>query len=264
MNKKKFALITGSSSGLGFEFSKELAQLGYNVILTGRNLENLKMRKDFIENHYNVEAKILNFDLSISHDAHSLFNNCKDLDIEVLINNAGVGLFGTVENIDDNDIESMLNLNITSLTILSNLFCRMFIKKGQGYILNIGSMAGNQPTPYFSSYAASKSYVIKYSLALREEVKKYGVKVSCVLPGYIKTSFDENSKIVNKKYLKFSEKNALKPEIVAKVGIKLMFKNKAYSVIGGKNKIASFFTSLIGKKLQPVLVYKFITSMLKG
>lgn len=264
MNSNRYALVTGSSSGLGLDIAKRLAARGYNIVLTGRRGELLEVNREEIENLYHVYVRVVAGDLSSRGEVINLYSKCSDLDIEILVNNAGRGLFGLFNRIDNDEVEGMLNLNINSLTLLSNLFARNFSKKKRGYILNIASMAAFQATPYFASYAASKSYVLNFSLALREELRPYGVKVSCLLPGYIKTDFDSNSNINDSTYLRFSKRNSLTSEYVSRAAIKLIFRGGSYSVPGLLNKFGAFFSSLIPRGIQGRIVYRFISTLLKG
>lgn len=244
------ALVTGSSGGIGYEFAKQLAEKGVNLIITGRNEERLQRVKEEMESQHGISVYVIIADLSKTGEAERLYNQCSDFKIDYLINNAGAGLFGEVTEISHKAVEDIMYLNMQSLTTLCALYAKEFKKKGRGNILNIGSLAGNQPTPFFASYAASKAYVLNYSLALREELKPFGINVSCLQPGYVSTAFDDNSLIKSESYKKFSLKNSLTPERVAKTGLKLMFSKKACRIPGVQNKVTAFLTAPLGKKLQ--------------
>lgn len=254
-NNRKTALITGSSGGIGYEFAKLLAAKNYDLILTSRSLEKLNSVKDELEKDYGISCKVITADLSKKGEAEKLYNNCRGLKVDILINNAGAGVFGSVTEMDYKYIEDMMFLNIQSLTALCALFGRDFKERKSGNILNVGSMAGNQPTPFFASYAASKSYVLNYSLALREELKPFNINVSCLQPGYVRTAFDENSLIKSESYKKFSYKNSLSADRVAKIGINLMLKKRAYCIAGFKNRITALLTGLLGKTVQAKILH---------
>ena len=159
-------LITGASSGIGEEMAYYLSKLGYDLILVARNEEKLKEIKNKIKN--NVE--IISTDLTKKENCLKLHNQVNDIDI--LINNAGFGLFGEFSNTDlEKEIE-MINLNIISVQILTKLYLKDFIKKDKGQILNVASIAGFLPGPLMTTYYASKNYVIRLSEGIREELRK--------------------------------------------------------------------------------------------
>jgi NADP-dependent 3-hydroxy acid dehydrogenase YdfG len=175
---KKYALITGGGSGIGLEFAKILfAQ--YNLVLVGRDKDKLEKAKEYLQRqsikHFDIIT--INLDLSKSNSALNLFKECekKSLDIYILINNAGYGAFGEHIVLDDDKIINMLNLNITTLTLLCKYFGFVMKTKRSGYILNVASLAAYQPVPYISAYAASKSYVLNFSEALSKEIEDYVV-----------------------------------------------------------------------------------------
>ena len=136
-------------------------------------------------------------------------------------------------------------------------------ERKSGSILNIGSIAGNQPTPRFASYAASKSYVLNYSLALRHELSEYGVNVTCVQPGYIRTAFDDNCGIVSEKYKRFSYRNGMTAKAVAKCAVKSVLAKRSYVRAGFANKIAAFASGLVPKNFLAWCISKSMKSLTK-
>jgi short-subunit dehydrogenase len=210
------------------------------------------------------EAIALKADLSEPGGAGRLFAACAERGIEVgfLVNNAGVGIFGPSVGIPCEEVEAMIALNVSSLTCLCALFGRGMAQRGEGMILNVGSFAGNQATPYFASYAASKSYVLAYSLALRAELAGSGVRVSCLLPGYVRTGFDEAAGIESEAYRAFSTKNSLDAGTVARIGLSCMGRNRPYAIAGARNKIAAFAMGLLPRTAPPAIMKAFLDRLL--
>ena len=266
LNEKEnqWALITGASGGVGKEIAKILAKKGWNLVLVARS-ENklLDLSKELVETN-SGDVKVCSVDLSSEDSAKKVFDFCSENNVvvDLLINNAGCGIFGSSVELGSK-VLPMLNLNIVALTQMCAIFGKQMQENKSGSILNIGSIAGNQPTPMFASYAASKAYVLNYSLALRHELSKYGVNVTCVQPGYIRTDFDANCGIQSEKYKKFSYKNGMTAEAVAKVAVKSVLKKRSYVRAGFTNKILAFFSGLIPKNFLAWTLSKSISSLTK-
>ena len=252
------ALVTGASSGVGREFSRQLAAKGIDLVLASRNREKLESLKMEIVTAHRISADVIPADLSVQGSGLSLFTECENrrLEIDILINNAGQGMFGLSADQEPVNIEGLLTLNMTSLTTLSSLFGAKMRERGKGHILNVGSFAGNQATPYFASYSASKRYVHDFSLALRRELKKAGVNVTCLVPGFIKTDFDANAGIGNQRYLSLSEQGALPAATVARIGLKAMFRGRGRVTAGAVNKVAVLLAALVPPRIKAAVVYK--------
>ncbi len=172
------ALVTGASSGIGKEIAYYLASLGIDLIIVARNKENLeKIKKDV-----NVNVKIITMDLITRDNIFKLYDMVKSDDIDILINNAGFGLFGTFDETDLNRELEMIDLNVTTYHILTKLFLKDFLKKETGYILNVCSSAGFMAGPRLSTYYATKNYITKLTLAINEELrqKKSNVSISAL------------------------------------------------------------------------------------
>lgn len=176
------ALITGATSGLGKAMAEILSKKGWELILTGRNSEALKeLQKSLKTNVYTVTC-----DLSKPQNAYKLYKVCRKHSIDLLINNAGFGVFGYFGETSLKSELDMINVNITSLHILTKLFLRDFLRHNRGRIINIASGAGFMTGPKLSGYYASKNYVVRLSLAIAEELKhlKTNVKISVFCPGH--------------------------------------------------------------------------------
>lgn len=188
------ALITGASSGIGEEIAKKLAKRGFNLILTARRLDRLEDIKQQIKSAYNVKVKILPYDLSKKDDCIALYNDVKGLNIDMMINNAGFGLFGKFTDTDLDSELQMIDVNIKAVHILTKLFLKDFCKRNHGYILNVSSIAGYMAGPLMSTYYASKNYVLQLTRAISEELKRSklnGVYIGALCPGPVTTEFNK-------------------------------------------------------------------------
>lgn len=189
------ALITGASSGIGEEFAKNLAAKGFNLVLVARRQDRLKEIKKNITAVYDVKIKLICLDLSKTESCKQLYEDVKNANIDILINNAGFGLFGKFTDTDlDRELE-MIDVNIKAVHILTKLFLRDFDKRNYGYILNVASVAGFMAGPLMSTYYASKNYVVQFSRAVSQELKhnKRNVYVGVLCPGPVNTEFNRVS-----------------------------------------------------------------------
>lgn len=240
MTKSAYALITGGGSGIGLEFAKLLLPQ-YNLVLVGRDIEKLKKAKQNLLNQNVADLSrdilILSCDLYETGASKNIFEICreKSIDIRVLVNNAGCGLFGHHELLAETEIINMINLNITTLTLLCKYFGEEMKLKKSGYILNIASLAAYQPVPYIAAYAASKSYVLHFSEALSKELEDYGVTVTCLSPGHTDTNFFEQAGIGNDKEGFYGLNTRISPKEVAKIGINALFSKRISVIPGIKN-----------------------------
>ena len=240
------ALVTGASSGIGKEIAYYLASLGIDLIVVARNKENLeKIKKDV-----NVNVKIITMDLIIRDNVFKLYDMVKSDDIDILINNAGFGLFGTFDETDLSRELEMIDLNVTTYHILTKLFLIDFLKKDSGYILNVCSSAGFMAGPRLSTYYATKNYITKLTLAINEELrqKKSNVSISALCPGPVNTNFN---KVAHGEFAI----NEISPKYVAKLGIDKMFKKKMLIVPTFKMKLTLFFSRFAPLRLQLIIAY---------
>lgn len=255
----KWALVTGASSGIGRDMARYLFGLGYNLIIVARNKDGLDKLRDELLNENNAttiqnnqeestvknteknrEIIVIQEDLSIKDNCFDLYRKTKDIDIDLLINNAGFGVFG---NFTETDLEKEINLintNITAVHILTKLYLRDMVKKDKGIILNVASIAGMEPGPLMASYYASKSYVIRLSRAINKELKKKKskVKISILCPGPVDTNFNNVANV------KFKAPSA-PSEKVAKYGIDKTLKGKLIIIPGLLNKSVRLFSKIV-------------------
>lgn len=198
------ALITGASSGIGYELAKIHASNKKDLIIVSRRIEDLNKVKEELKSLYNIKVVCIAKDLSIKDSALELYNEVKDLNIDVdyLINNAGVGLHGYFNDNNIDSYTSMIQLNITSLTELTKYFLNDFILLNKGKILNVSSIAAYQAGPMLSVYAASKAYVTSFSNAITTETRGTKVTITTLHPGPTNTNFMEKAKLENAKIFK--------------------------------------------------------------
>lgn len=249
------ALITGASSGIGKEMSIYLSELGYDLILVARRKDKLENTKKLC----NTNVEIIELDLSIEKNMYKLYELTKEKNVDLLINNAGFGLFGHfIET--DLDIElKMMDLNIKCVHILTKLFLKDFVKRNQGYILNVASSAGFMAGPKLSTYYSTKNYVLKQTMAIYEELKqlKSNVKISALCPGPVDTEFNKVA------HGSFNTKSAT-AKYVARYGINKMLKGKLIIIPTVKMKVAVFFNKLLPQKIQLKINYHIQNAKVKN
>lgn len=236
MNKKKVALITGASTGIGFFLAKEFALNYYDLIIVSQDRKRL-------ENAYEKLSKLTNVhmfvrDLSITENVNNLYNSLKlkNLRVDVLVNNAGFATYGPfVETSLEKEL-SLIQVNISALIHLTKLIVKDMKKLGSGNILNMSSTASFQPGPNMAVYFASKAFISSFSLALSEELKPFNIYVTTLCPGPTNTSF-----LIKAPHCGDTRifEDLLTPQKVAKEGFESVKYNRKIHVIGIKNKILS-------------------------
>lgn len=232
---KKTVLITGASSGIGKATAYEFASHGYNLILVARRISNLEQIKAEIQNKYDVEISIFGRDLSKIESAEELHQTIldKNLNPDILINNAGFGLKGNFLDFNTNKEEEMLILNMITLTKLCRLFGKHFSNTGGGTIINIASTAAFQAVPNLSTYSATKAYVLSLSEALAYEFKKYKINVLAICPGATESEFAQVAGFEKTKFMQ----NIPTSDDLARFIFENHLKNCPVKIHGWKNKL---------------------------
>ena len=240
------ALITGASSGIGRDMALYLADLGYDLILVGRN----KKRLEEIQNSLKVSSQLIIADLSSETKAKEIYVMTKNENIDILINNAGFGGFGKFYETDINNEMEMINTNVVAVHLLTKLFLRDMQKRNSGYILNVASSAAFGPGPLMATYYATKAYVNNLTEAINEELRreKSNVFVCSLCPGPVDTNFNNVAKV------HFSVK-AMTSFEVAHYAINQMFKKKVVIIPGFKMKLALFGRRFISRKMLRKITY---------
>lgn len=185
------ALITGASSGIGLSLAHEFAKHGHHVVLVARSHDKLERLAKELRQQYNIIATPIIKDLSQPHAAQELYDDLREagLTVDILVNDAGIGVLGDVADNDPQRLHDLLAVNIIALTELTRLFLPGMLERKKGRVLNIGSLAGYAPGPGFAAYYASKAYVHSLSEALWQETHGTGVTVTCLCPGETRTNF---------------------------------------------------------------------------
>lgn len=232
---RKTALITGASSGFGYEFVKLFTKDNYDLILVARNIEKLEeIRNEFTSSKIIVIQK----DLTKLNSVKELYNEIKEigLNIDVLVNNAGFGLLGEFDTLDVDRQINMIQLNVAALTELTHYVLKEMKQRRSGKILNVASTAAFQPGPLMAVYYATKAYVLSFSEALVEELKGTGITVTTLCPGASKTNF---AKVANVEKTKMFSK-AMSADVVAQLGYKALMKGQRVIIAGTLNKLGAY------------------------
>ena len=251
-----YALVTGASAGIGMEIAKYLSILGYDLILTARSEDKLQdLRKTILKRFPDRTVLVIPADLSKREECFRLYKEaCEragEENIEFVANNAGKGVYGLFLETDlDAELE-LIDLNVASVHILSKLFLRDMVRRGHGTLMNVGSCAGFMSGPTFSSYYASKNYVVRLTEAIHEELRraKSPVKVSCLCPGPTDTAFNKNSGVA-------VSGNQIKSAQVAREGVDGALKGKMIVIPGKKMPAVVRASSLMGEHLSTRLNYR--------
>ena len=248
-------LITGASSGIGADMARIMAKKGHDLILVARDKKKLESLKEEL----NTEVKIISLDVSTTFNCMKLYNKVKKEDIDVLINNAGFGVFGDFSKTNLDKELDMIDLNVKTVHTLTKYFLQKFNDKNKGYILNVASSAAFQPGPLMATYYATKSYVYSLTMAISEELRKENSKVyiGCLCPGPVDTEFN---KVANVEFTVPS----LKSSDVVKYALKKMFKRKLVIIPGALMKVSYFFTKISPLKLKLKIAYKIQKSKMKS
>lgn len=250
----KYVLITGASSGIGKQLSKKLAEQGYGLILVARRENLLNELKEELEESFGSDVKVLAKDITVN--TKEIYDYCLEnkLDVEILVNNAGFGQYGKFDEQDISRNLNMIDLNIKALIELTYYFVKDMKLKNKGHILNVGSVASFEPGPYMSVYYATKSFVLNFSLGLREELKGTGVNVSVLCPAPTKTEFFDTANASTSTVANLFSRSA---EQAANTAMEIINKNKAYEIDG----LAYKASIPIIRLLKPTLSSKILGSV---
>jgi short-subunit dehydrogenase len=185
-----WAVVTGASSGLGREFALALAERGYRVLAVARRGERLRALADEVEAG-GGRLQPLVADLSTPAGVEALLARAVELEIELLVNNAGVATYGPFASASAERERGLVRLNVDAIVVLTCGLLPQLLARGRGGVINVASQMAFQPMPYFASYAASKAFVLSFSEALAEELRGTGVRVTAIAPGFVSTEFTE-------------------------------------------------------------------------
>lgn len=250
---RKRVLITGASEGIGKELAKVFALHGYDLVIVARNNEKLDALKEEIVSLNGVDVQIICADLSDPSNPEKLYRAMSHLQIDVLINNAGVGSFGEFYKSDIEKEEKLIMLNVVSLVKLTHLYITDMARRNDGCIINIGSTASFQPGPLMANYYASKAYVLSFTEAVAEEMKNTNVKVIAYCPAPTRTGFLTKANVARGKAL--AGKGLKTPREVAEDIYNSMSQKKAVKVSSKRFKAALFLERLVPRSITNKFVY---------
>ncbi len=248
------ALITGATSGFGYQFAKLFAKDNYDLVLVARDKEKLQDIATHLQKENEIFVRIIAKDLSDAKSGEQIYKELSEagIEIDILINNAGFATHGEFTEVPLDEELNEIQLNITTLTILSKLFLKDMLKRKEGKILNVASTAAFFPGPYMAVYYATKAYVLSFSESLAEETVGTGVTVTALCPGPSKTGFATRANVGNTLLFKNGVMDA---ETVAKIGYEGMMK--------GKRVVLTNLSSKLGITLTRLMPRSFLAKVVK-
>jgi uncharacterized protein len=244
----RYTLITGASRGIGEAMAKYCASKKFNLILVARTRDKLEELAYRLTEEHDVIVETFVADLTDPDIGVKLFNWCRSnhLNVNMLINNAGIGLYGKFDELSITEQLAVIQLNLISTVSLTHQFVPMLKENKESYIMNVASTACYQPIPYMSVYAASQSFLHSFTLAIRNELKSFNINVTCLCPGPTATDFFERAGLenlpVNSSEIKMNSKE------VAEIAIEGMLDLESEIIPGTSNTIWAYFSKLFPNK----------------
>ncbi|MGO8718027.1 MAG: SDR family NAD(P)-dependent oxidoreductase [Acidobacteriaceae bacterium] len=262
MQPQGYALITGASSGIGEEFARTLAGRGWSLVMVARSQDRLeKVRSELMSAHMGIDVVAIPLDLTTPGVAADLFQRTQaaNLDVELLINNAGFGAFGEFASLDRTRQRAMIDLNVGALVELTHLYLQPMMQRRRGGVINIASIAGYVPLPYSALYAATKAFVVSFSQALYEEARQHGVHVMVVNPGSTETKFFQ---VAGKSPFSDPSRMQTAAQVVGE-SLRAFDRHKGSMITGARNRLFvrtmallpwRWITVVVGKKMRQAKV----------
>jgi short-subunit dehydrogenase len=254
----QFALVTGASSGLGADFARQLAARGANLILVARRKDQLEAVAAEIAKNHKVSAQTIALDLAVPGAPQVLYDQLQQqgIRVDVLVNNAGFGVYGDFASVPWEREKAMLDLDIITLTHMTKLFVQDMLARKSGYILQVASIGAYQPSPTYATYSAAKAYVLSMGEALSYELRHSGVSVTVISPGVTATEF---LKVAGQSPSLYQRMMMMDSPSVARIGIDSMLRRRPSVIPGFMNSLAAFSTRLIPRRWQAALANLFMT-----
>ncbi|MBX0289066.1 SDR family oxidoreductase [Hymenobacter sp. HSC-4F20] len=242
---QQYALITGATSGIGYELAKLFAQDHYNLILVARNEQELQNTAAELRQHYGVEVETIAKDLFRSEAPFEVYEavKAKGIQVSVLVNNAGQGQYGEFVETDINRELDIIQLNIGAYVVLTKKFLQEMVARNEGKILQVSSIGGELPGPLQSVYHGTKAFITSFTEAIREETKETNVTITALLPGVTDTDFFNKADMTEAKLVK--EGHRADPAEVAKDGYEALKAGKDKIVSGFMNKVQVAISNVI-------------------
>lgn len=239
----QFAVITGASTGIGYELAKQFAMNGFDILITSKEPSHIEQaRKDLSEFGGQVESFAA--DLASCKGIDDFYAKIKSMDraVDAIAINAGVGVYGEFKDTDLDDEHNLINLNVMCPVHLSKLVVQDMLDQGRGKILFTASVAATMPGPLMAVYNASKAFILSFSYALREELKDTGITVTALMPGATETRFFERAHM---EHSKIGQMNKQPASEVAEEGFRALMKEKSHVVAGTSNKIQTVIGEIL-------------------
>lgn len=235
MNPNQTALITGASTGLGAEFARLFARDRYNLVLVARTGPKLSELAEELRQQHGISVKTIPLDLGLPQASQNLFEETQraGIHVDILVNNAGYGRSGNFAEIPLEESYGQIQLNITALTLLTRLYLGPMLERGSGKIMNVASTAAFQPGPLMAVYYATKAYVLSFSEALADELRKTNLRVTCFCPGATLTEFQKRAQTENTRL--FQQLAPMDAKTVAEDGYRALMSGKTLAISGFKN-----------------------------
>jgi len=234
---QKYALVTGATSGIGYELAKLLAKNGYNLVIVSRTENDLQRVADEFRQQFSITVQHLTKDLFQVDNAFSLYEEVKGMGItiDILINDAGQGYYGQFVDTDIRRDLEIIQLNISSLVVITKLFLEDMVQRGSGRIMNLSSIASKMPGPWQSVYHGTKAFVQSFTEAVRSEVDGTGVTITALLPGATATDFFNKADMTESKIVQSGD--LADAAQVALDGYKALMNGEDMVISGMKNKV---------------------------
>ncbi len=246
---KGFALVTGASKGIGKEIARQLAAQGWSLLLVARSAHLLEAMKSEFEGQYKVTVHVYAVDLAASDAPGKILEFCQlnQLRVQILVNNAGFGVWDKFEKSSFEELEAMNALNVTALLRMCHTFIPLLKQNEKAWIMNVASLGAYQPLPNMALYGAGKAYVRSFSYALRAELRSSPISVTCLSPGSVTTDFAERAG--SQQVIEANKRVTMTAEKCARIALKAMFRGKAETIPGWYNGLGAFLTKLISTQM---------------
>jgi short-subunit dehydrogenase len=249
-----WALVTGASSGLGTEFVKQLAARGLNVVLVARRAERMEALADGVQRAYDIQTRVIPGDLTVHDTCCLVKDQTSDLEVGLLVNNAGFGLSGAYADLDPDRVVNMTVLNCVVPVMLTNYYLPPMIKRGRGGLIFLASTAAYQATPYLGVYGATKAFNLLMGESLWKEYRAKGIDCLALSPGFTKTEFTRVAHIRDASGFREATPDAVVSLALRKLG------RKPSVIHGAANKVLNFTGRLIPRRTAIAVT----SAMLKG
>jgi short-subunit dehydrogenase len=251
-DRRDAALVTGASSGIGREIARNLGARKVDLILSARRKERLEALAEELRQAHGVRVDVVTADLGRSDGPQALYECVRQLrtDVSILVNNAGFGLYGPALGQTPEALSTLVQVNITALTVLTRLFAADMKAAGRGYVLQLASIGAFQPSPMYAAYSAAKSYVLSFSYAMNQELAGTGVSITSVCPGFTVTEFHDVARHEKTRFMKAMSMSA---ERVAELSVRAMLKRKPMVVPGFLNRVNSLIMELLPRRLSAAI-----------